>query len=81
MNDRLLMDNILLLLKSTVEVYVHGSLESTNKPVHNVLKSNLDEIIKMQDDTYKKMTENGWYVIQNVQVKDIDKTLKKLKQN
>ena len=81
MNDRLLMDNILLLLKSTVEVYVHGSLESTNKPVHIVLKSNLDEIIKMQDDTYKKMTENGWYVIQNVQVKDIDKTLKKLKQN
>lgn len=81
MNDRLLMDNILLLLKSTVEVYVHGSLESTNKPVHNALKSNLDEIIKMQDDTYKKMTENGWYVIQNVQVKDIDKTLKKLKQN
>jgi len=81
MNDRLLMENILLLLKSTVEVYVHGSLESTNKPVHNVLKSNLDEIIKMQDETYKKMTENGWYIVQNIQSKEIDKTLKKLTKN
>ena len=81
MNDRLLMENILLLLKSTVEVYVHGSLESTNKPVHNDLKSNLDEIIKMQDETYKKMTENGWYIVQNIQSKEIDKTLKKLTKN
>lgn len=81
MNDRLLMENILLLLKSTVEVYVHGSLESFNKPIHNVLKSNLDEIIKMQDETYKKMTENGWYIVQNIQVKEIEKTLKKLNQN
>ncbi len=81
MNDRLLMDNILLLLKSTVEVYVHGSLESSTKSVHNTLKDNLDEIIKLQDDTYKKMTENGWYVIQNIESKEIKKTLKKVTQN
>ena len=54
MNDRLLLDNMLLLLKSTVEVYVHGSLESSNKEVHNALKSNLDTIIKLQDELYKK---------------------------
>jgi len=78
MNDKIIMENMLLLLKSTVEVYVHGSLESTNKPVHNALKSNLDEIIKMQDDLYKKMTENGWYVISNIDSKQIDKSLKKL---
>ena len=48
MSDKVLMENMLLLLKSTVEVYVHGSLESSNKPVHNALKSNLDEIIKVE---------------------------------
>ncbi len=78
MNDKIIMENMLLLLKSTVEVYVHGSLESSNKPVHNALKSNLDEIIKMQDELYQKMTECGWYVITNIDVKQIDKTLKKL---
>lgn len=81
MNDRLLMENILLVLKSTVEVYVHGSLESSNEKVHKVLKNNLDEIIKMQDETYKKMTENGWYMVENIQAKEINKTLKKLNQN
>lgn len=81
MNDKLLMDNILLVLKSTVEVYVHGSLESSTKEVHNVLKNNLDEIIKMQDETYKKMTENGWYIVENIQVKEITKTINKLNKN
>ena len=75
MNDKIIMENMLLLLKSTVEVYVHGSLES------NALKSNLDEIIKMQDELYKKMTECGWYIVTNIDSKQIQKTLKKLQKN
>ena len=75
MNDKLLLENMLLLLKSTVEVYVHGSLESSNKTVHTALKHNLDEIIKLQDELYKKMTEYGWYVIENIEAKEIKKTL------
>ena len=31
--DRILLDNYLLVLKSTVEVYVHGTLESSNKDI------------------------------------------------
>lgn len=81
MNDQILMDEMLLLLKSTVEVYVHGSLESSTKNVHNALKSNLDETIKMQDDLYSKMTECGWYQIPNVETKVIKQTLKKLSNN
>lgn len=81
MNDKIIIENMLLLLKSTVEVYVHGSLESSNKPVHNALKSNLDEIIKMQDELYQKMTECGWYVISNINTSEVNKTLKKLQKN
>lgn len=81
MNDRLLLENMLLLLKSTVEVYVHGSLESSTKNVHNALKSNLDTIIKLQDELYKKMTEYGWYTVSNIETKEIKKTLKKVSQN
>ena len=78
MNDQILTENMLLLLKSITEVYVHGSLESTNKPVHNILKNVLDETIKMQDDLYNKMTEYGWYTIKNIETKTIKQTLKKL---
>lgn len=81
MNDQLLMENMLLLLKSTTEVFVHGSLESSTKAVHNVLKNGLDEILKLQDDLYNKMTECGWYNISNVEAKTIKQTLKKIQSN
>ena len=75
------MENMLLLLKSTTEVFVHGSLESSTKAVHNVIKNGLDDIIKLQDDLYNKMTECGWYKVQNVESKCIKQTLRKLESN
>ena len=78
MNDQLLMDNYLLLLKSNVEVYVHGTLESSNEEVRKILKSSLDETMKSQADTYDLMTEFGWYNVKNISSKEISKTLEKL---
>ena len=42
MTDKLLLESYLLILKSTVEVYVHGTLESSNKNVHNLLNKSLN---------------------------------------
>ncbi len=67
MNDQLLMDNYLLVLKSTVEVYVHGTLESSNADVREVLKDCLSEIIDCQARTYDEMTKFGWYKVSNVE--------------
>ena len=78
MNDKLILEANLLLLKSTVEVYVHGTLEASNDNIHDILKTGLDTIMKMQYDTYNKMTECGWYKISNVEAKEIRNTLAKL---
>ena len=78
MTDQVLMDNYLLLLKSTVEVYVHGTLESSNSDVREHLKECLDNTMSMQADTYDKMTEYGWYNIDNVDTTKIQETLIKL---
>ena len=78
-NDKLLMDNYLLILKSTVEVYVHGTLESSNEDVKSLLKDNLNCILDCQKNTYNKMTSFGWYPVNNVQVSEITKTLNKVK--
>ena len=67
MSDQILMDNYLLVLKSTVEVYVHGTLESSNPEVRDLLKLGLDETIIHQGDTYNLMTDYGWYKIENVE--------------
>ena len=81
MNDQLLMDNYLLVLKSTVEVYVHGTLESSNGDVREHLKSCLDSIMSMQADTYDKMVEHGWYQVNNVEETKIQETIMKLQSN
>ncbi len=81
MNDRLFMDNYLLILKSTVEVYVHGTLESSNSSTRNLLKDNLNEIMNCQAKTYDKMTNYGWYPVNNVSKSVISETLNKVKNN
>ena len=75
MNDQLSMDNYLLILKSTIEVYVHGTLESSNNDVRQLLKTGLNETLESQADTYDLMTKYGWYNIKNVEVTTIKQTL------
>ena len=69
------MENYLLVLKSTVEVYVHGTLESSNQDIRELLKNGLDEVMKHQADTYDEMTKYGWYSINNVEKTTIKQTL------
>lgn len=78
MNDKLIMENYLLLLKSTMEVYVHGTLESSNQNIRVILKSGLDETVKHQASTYDLMTEYNWYNVNNVAAKTIKDVLNKL---
>ena len=81
MNDQLLMENYLLVLKSTVEVYVHGTLESSNPDVRDTLKLGLDETMKHQARTYDEMTNYGWYTVNNIDSKKIKQTLNSVKNN
>ena len=78
MSDQLLLDNYLLILKSTVEVFVHGTLESSNSDIRKLLKCGLDDIMECQANTYDEMTKYGWYQINNIKASEISKTLKKL---
>ena len=78
MNDQLLMNNYLLVLKSTVEVYVHGTLGSSNTDIKDLLKNGLDETMKHQERTYNEMVNNNWYTVTNIKSSDISKVLNNL---
>ena len=75
MNDQILMDNYLLILKSTIEVYVHGTLESSNNDIRNLLKQGLISTLTHQANTYDEMTKYGWYTIKNVESTTVKQTL------
>ena len=79
MSDQLLFEEYLLILKGTTEVYVHGTLESSNNDVRSLLNDSLDELLIMQGNTYNKMTEYGWYTTTNVDKSVINNTLEALK--
>lgn len=80
MSDKLLYETMLLILKSNMEVYTHGTLESSNPSVREAIKYGLTTTLKLQEDLYNKMTECGWYKVQNIDSKTIKQTYKKLKQ-
>ena len=81
MNDSIILNNYLLILKSTVEVYIHGTLESSNIDIRKLLQENLNKTLEMQQMTYQEMIDNGWYKIENIKKSAIEKVLNKLNSN
>ena len=78
MNDELIMNNYLLVLKSTVEVFVHGTLESSNNSTRKLLKTALFDIMSAQARTYDEMVKNNWYQVNNVKISEVNNVYKKL---
>ena len=81
MSDQLLMDNYLLVLKSTMEVYVHGTLESSNEDIRQLLKEGLNNTQINQANTYDEMTKYGWYNVKDVEQTTIKEILNKISNN
>ena len=81
MNDEEIMTNYLMLLKSNIEVYVHGTIESSNKANKDNLKYGLDQTLLSQERTYNEMVNKSWYKVENLCKDDIlivyDKTSEK----
>ena len=60
---------------------MHGTLESSNNDIRKLLNKGLDETLKHQARTYDKMTECGWYKVNNVKKLNISQILNKLEKN
>lgn len=73
MTDQEIISNYLLLLKSEVEVYIHGTIESSNKTSRDALKNGLSDILVSQYETYKLMVQKGFYNVENVKKSSIKK--------
>lgn len=81
MNDNTIIANYLLVLKSNVEVFVHGTLESSYSDIQETLKKCLDDTIESQRDTFKQLLDLGVYTIEDIEKTKINKTLKKINNN
>ena len=67
MDDKNLMENILLLEKGVCDLFMHGTIESPTKDVHQAFSSALNDALCMQDTIYDKMAAKSWYPTEQAQ--------------
>lgn len=77
MEDKLIMTNILDSVKGLCGLLNQGSLEANDTEYNSVYKKVLGNFLNIQHDLYKKMQDQGWYPVENVQQKSIDKVKNK----
>ena len=67
MDDRNLMENILMLEKGACDLFMHGTIESSSEDVHQAFSNSLNSALQMQNQIYAKMQAKGWYPTEEVQ--------------
>ncbi len=72
MNDKNLMEDILLLEKGVCDLFMHGAIESSTDNVHGAFSSALNDALCMQDKIYSKMTQKGWYSNDEAEKQKVD---------
>ena len=80
MDDKNLMENLLLLEKGVCDLYLHGTIESSTKNVHGAFHAALSESLCMQDNVYTKMAQKGWYPAETAQPAQISAVKQKYSQ-
>lgn len=77
MDDKSLMQNLLLLEKGCCDLYMHGAIESGTQNVHLAFSSAFTDSLSMQNKIFSKMTAKGFYPTQSVEQNKIDSVKQK----
>ena len=72
MNDKDIMEGILLTTKGVCDLYMHGTIESSTDNVHQAFNTALNDSLCMQDTLYDKMAAKGWYPVEQAEQNKIN---------
>ena len=61
MDDKCIMEGLLLDAKGVCDLYMHGAIESSTAVVRRAFSSAFDDALSMGDRLYQQMTAKGWY--------------------
>lgn len=73
MDDKCIMENLLLTEKGVCDLYMHGTIESPTANVHQAFHQALNESLCIQDRIYKEMSAKGWYQTEQAEQKKLQK--------
>lgn len=77
MNDKEIMEGLLLSAKGVCDLYMHGSIESGTENVRSAFTTALDDSLCMQNAIYKQMSDKGWYTAQQAEQQQINQLKQK----
>ncbi len=77
MDDKTIMENILLTTKGVCDLYMHGSIESGTANVRQAFCTALNDAIAMQDGVYQQMSGKGWYCSQQAEQRKLQQVKQK----
>ncbi len=80
MDDKNIMENLLLTEKGVCDLFLHGTIESNTANVHQTFSTALNDSLCMQDEIYKTMAQKGWYPTEQAQEQQIQKVKQKFSQ-
>ena len=77
MNDKEIMENLLLNLKGECDLMMHGAIESATQNVNAAFDNALDQSLCMQDGIYQQMAAQGWYPAEQATQQQLDQVRNK----
>ena len=77
MNDKEIMEGILLTTKGVCDLYMHGAIESATPKVHQAFNTALNDALCMQSGIYKQMSDHGWYSTEQAQQQKLQQVKQK----
>ena len=77
MNDKSLMENLLLLEKGVCDLFMRGTIESPTENEHQTFNTALSDALCMQDTIYDKMASKGWYPTEQAEQSKVDSVKQK----
>ncbi len=77
MDDKNIMEGILLMEKGVCDLYMHGTIESSTSDVHQTFNKALNDSLCMQDTLYDKMEAKGWYPTDKAEMTKISSVKRK----
>ncbi len=73
MDDRSIIENLLMTTKGVCDLYLHGTMEASTANVRQVFDTALNDSLCMQDKLYQKMSAKGWYSTETAETMKIQK--------
>ena len=81
MDDRMLMESLLVSTKNACELFMHGTIEASTSNVKSTFDQALQDVLQIQNDIYSRMAEKGWYPQTTVEQQKIQQVAQKFQAN